>query len=137
MFDLLMGGPGETAETIQITIDKARELNVPLVGIAAGIRVYPSTPLGKAIADGTLKEGLHPDTGEHPEQPLFYLSPSLGGDVITVINELAADDSRFLVLSAPAEKGSYNYVDDKVLSRLIEQGARGAYWDIIQRHRRT
>lgn len=136
MFDLLIGGPGETAETVQITIDKARDFDVPLVGIAAGVRVYSHTPLGKAVADGTIKEGLHPDIGEDPEQPLFYLSPSLGNDAITLINQLAADEPRFLVLSAPAEKGSYNYVDDEVLSQLIKQGARGAYWDIIRRHRR-
>ena len=137
MFDLLIGGPGETAETVQITIDKARELDVPLVGIAAGVRVYPHTPLGKAIADGRIREGLHPDTGGDPEQPLFYLSPSLGDDAVTLINQLVADESRFLVLSAPAEKGSYNYADDEVLSQLIEQGARGAYWDIIRQHQRV
>ena len=122
---------------MQITIDKARELDVPLVGIAAGVRVYPHTPLGKAIADGRIREGLHPDTGGDPEQPLFYLSPSLGDDAVTLINQLVADESRFLVLSAPAEKGSYNYADDEVLSQLIEQGARGAYWDIIRQHQRV
>lgn len=137
MFDLLIGGPGETADTVQITITKARELDVPLVGIAAGVRVYPHTPLGKAIADGRIREGLHPDTGGDPEQPLFYLSPSLGDDAATLINQLVADESRFLVLSTPAEKGSYNYADDEVLSQLIEQGARGAYWDIIRQHQRV
>ncbi len=136
MFDLLIGGPGETAETVEITINKAREFDVPLVGLATGVRVYPHTPLGKAIADGLVKEGLHPDTGEDPEQPFFYLSPSLGDDAVTVINQLVADEPRFLVLSAPAEKGSYNYADDEVLSQRIEQGARGAYWDIIRQHRR-
>lgn len=135
MFDLLIGGPGETAETVRITIDKAREFNIPLVGIAAGVRVYANTPLGKAVADGFIKEGLHPDTSEVPDQPVFYLSPPLGNDAVTLINELVDDDSRFLVLSAPAEKRSYNYADDEVLSQLIEQGARGAYWDIIRQHR--
>jgi len=133
MFDLLIGGPGETAETVRITIDKAREFAVPLVGIAAGVRVYPNTPLGKAVADGFIKEGLHPDTNEGFDQPIFYLSPSLGNNGVTLINQLVDNDPRFLVLSAPTEKRSYNYADDEVLSQLIEQGARGAYWDIISR----
>jgi len=136
MFDLLIGGPGETTETVRTTFDKARELNVPLVGIAAGVRVYPNTPLGKAVADGFIKEGLHPDTNEDPAQPVFYLSPSLGNNATTQINQLVDDDPRFLVLATPAEKGSYNYADDEVLSQLIEEGARGAYWDIIRQHRR-
>jgi hypothetical protein len=72
--------------------------------------------------------------GERLDQPIFYLSPSLGNDAVTLINQLVDDDPRFLVLSAPAERRSYNYADDEVLSQLIEQGARGAYWDIIRRH---
>lgn len=137
MFDLLMGGPGETAETIRITIDKARELNIPLVGIAAGVRVYPDTLLGKRIADGSIKERLYPDTREGSEQPLFYLSPSLDDDVAAMINRLVDKDPRFLFLSAPSEDRSYNYADDEALSQLIKQGARGAYWDIIKQHRRV
>ncbi|MFC1864990.1 B12-binding domain-containing radical SAM protein [Chloroflexota bacterium] len=137
MFDLLIGGPGETVETARTTIDKAREFNVPLVGISVGVRVYPNTSLGKAVADGFIKEGLHPDTNEVPDQPLFYLSPSLGKNAATLINQLVDEDPRFLVLSAPAEKRSYNYADDEVLSRLIEKGARGAYWDIIRQYRKV
>ena len=137
MFDLLMGGPGETVETIRTTIDKARKFEVPLVGIAAGVRVYPNTALGKAVADGSIKKGLYPGTDEDPDQPVFYMSPSLGDEAVTLINQLVANDPRFLVLAAPAEEGSYNYADDEVLSQLIEQGARGAYWDIIRRHRRV
>ena len=122
---------------MRITIDRAREFDVPLVGIAAGIRVYPDTSLGKAVADGFVKEGLHPDPNEGPGQPLFYLSPSLGNDAMALINQLVEDDPRFLFLAAPSEKRSYNYADDEVLSQLIEQGARGAYWDIIRQHRRA
>ncbi len=136
MFDLLIGGPGETAATIRTTIDKAREFDVPLVGIAAGVRVYPDTPLGKAVAEGFIKEGLHFNTDEASGQPVFYLSPPLGSNIDILINQLVEDDPRFLVLSVPAEKRSYNYAGDEVLSQLIEEGARGAYWDIIRNHRR-
>jgi len=135
MFDLLIGGPGETGETVRITVDKVKELNAPLAGIAAGIRVYPGTPLGKAIASGSIKGGLYPVAGNTLWEPFFYLSPNLGSDVSAVINEFVAGDQRFLVLSSPAEDGSYNYADDEALCQLIQQGARGAYWDIISRSR--
>jgi len=135
MFDLLIGCPGETEETVRVTIEKVKELDVPLAGIAAGIRVYPGTPLGKAIVNGSIRGGLHPDTGHEFYQPCFYLSPYLGNDASALINELVAGDQRFLVLSSPAEEGSYNYADDEALCQLIRGGARGAYWDIIRRHR--
>lgn len=67
---------------------------------------------------------------------VFYLSPLLGSNPFASISELMPGDPRFLLLSAPAETGSYNYVDDEVLCELIEQGARGAYWDIIRRSQR-
>lgn len=133
MCDLLIGGPGETPETARTTVDKARELDIPLVGIAVGVRVYPYTALGNAVASRSIKDGLYPDTDEGIPQPIFYLSPMLGGSALDLIDQLVADDPRFLVLSKPAERGSYNYADDERLCQLIEQGARGAYWDIIRR----
>jgi radical SAM superfamily enzyme YgiQ (UPF0313 family) len=137
MCDLLIGGPGETAETVEITINGARELNIALVGIATGVRVYPHTPLGKAVASGSIKEGLHPETSGDQDQPIFYLSPSLGNDAVALTNQLIDGDPRFLLLSAPAEEGSYNYADDEALCQLIQQGGRGAYWDIIRQHRKS
>ena len=136
MFDLLIGGPGETEHTLRETIDRARQFNVPLVGIAAGVRVYPHTPLAEAIVDGSIREGLHPDTREAPHQPVFYLSPLLGDNAFALIHQLVNGDPRFLILSAPAERGSYNYAGDEALCQLIEKGARGAYWDIIRRSQR-
>jgi radical SAM superfamily enzyme YgiQ (UPF0313 family) len=135
MFDLLVGGPGETQETLSATINQAKMLNVSLVGIAAGVRVYPGTPLGEAVANGSVKGGLYPEEGHKLHEPLFYLSPSLGDDTFEFIDELVAGDPRFLVLSAPTEEGSYNYADDEALCQWISGGARGAYWDIIGRHR--
>ena len=132
MFDFLLGGPGETPETVKTTIEKVREWDVPLAGIAAGVRVYPGTPLAEAIASGALREGLHPKAVENPAQPLFYLSPYLGQDVSTLIGELVGGDPRFLVLAEPGGAGSYNYAGAGKLSQLIQRGARGAYWDILR-----
>jgi hypothetical protein len=104
--------------------------------MAAGVRVYPHTPLAEAIADGSIREGLHPEAREAPHQPVFYLSPLIGDDAFALIHQLVNGDPRFLILSAPAETGSYNYADDEALCQLIEKGARGAYWDIIKRSQR-
>jgi len=135
MFDLLVGGPGETVDTVRATIDGVRRLNVPLVGISAGIRVYRGTPLGDDLANSSLRGGLESGEGGEQGEMLFYLSPELGDDVSGLIADLADGDQRFLLLSAPAEEGSYNYAGDDMLCRLIREGARGAYWDILRQHR--
>jgi hypothetical protein len=138
MFDLLVGGPGETEKTVRTTIEEVKRLDIPLAGIAAGVRVYPGTLLGRAIADGSITEGLYPQVGGELDAPLFYLSPYLGNDVSLLIGDLVAGDSRFLFLASPDDEQSYNYAGDEMLCQLIEKGARGAYWDIIrqsQRHR--
>ena len=132
MFDLLAGGPGETEQTVTTTINKAKELSVPLTGISVGVRVYPNTPLGKAVADGFGNQGLHPRTTSL-SQPVFFLSPLLGNEPLDLVQRLVAGDPRFLFLAAPSDEESYNYADDEFLCRLIEEGNQGAYWDIIRR----
>ena len=134
IFDLLIGGPGENVKTVRTTINRVSEFGVSLAGIATGVRVYPGTPLGRTIDRGIIKEGLYPEANEDPEQPVFYISPSLGDNAVSLVHDLAGGDKRFLLLSAPGEEGSYNYAGDELLSRLIEQGARGAYWDILRHH---
>ena len=135
MFDLMVGGPGETEETVKATVQKVKELDITLAGISAGVRVYQGTSLGKDIVNGAISDGLYPRTGHTPGEPLFYLSPSLGRDASPLISELVAGDPRFLVLATPAEEGSYNYAGDDMLSDLIRKGARGAYWDILRQSR--
>ena len=135
MFDLLIGGPGETEETVRKTIEQIRRLDTPLAGMAVGVRIYPGTPLSQAIADGCLSGGLYPPPERNPDEPLFYLSPPLGNDVFQMISDLVSGDPRFLLLASPDQDGSYNYAGDEILCQLIENGARGAYWDIIRQNR--
>jgi radical SAM superfamily enzyme YgiQ (UPF0313 family) len=133
MFDLLIGGPGETEQTTMTTIENVKELDIPLTGISVGVRVYHNTPLGTAVETGFGSDCLHPSTSE-PWEPVFYVSPFLSSEPAAFVHELTDSDLRFLFLTAPDDKESYNYADDEALCRLIEQGNRGAYWDIIRRN---
>jgi len=131
MFDLLVGGPGETEQTVSTTVNKIKELDIQLAGISVGVRVYPETRLGKAVASGPNHPGLHPALASF-SQPVFYLSPQLGDEPLQLVQHLVAGDPHFLFLAEPADEKSYNYADDESLCRLIEEGHRGAYWDIIR-----
>ena len=128
MFDLLLGGPGESEATVRATVNETERLDLPLVGIAVGVGVYPGTPLAKQIIV---------DTAKYPLQPVVYYSPDLGDDPIGLVRQCVGKNPRFLLLAGPGEEGSYNYADDDGLSRAINNGARGAYWDIIRKMGRT
>lgn len=132
IFDLLIGGPGETKATARTTIQNVRNLDIPLAGIATGVRIYPGTHLSQAVSAGFGADGQRREVVLPLHQPSFYISPELGEDPVDFIQELVRNDRRFLSLALPSEQGSYNYAGDEVLSNLIEGGARGAYWEIIR-----
>ena len=134
MFDFLAGGPGETEDTIRTTIGRIKELKVPLAGIAAGLRVYPGTPLALVLAGEPVTPGLRP-AEPGPETPVFYLASELTGSIDGLLDELVGGDNRFFVLGTPSSAASYNYAGDERLSQLILGGERGAYWDILNRNR--
>jgi radical SAM superfamily enzyme YgiQ (UPF0313 family) len=69
---LLLGGPGETPESVEQSLAFARSLHLDDLRITVGIRIYPGTPLAKrAVAEGVIagEENLLP--------PRFYLAPGL------------------------------------------------------------
>ena len=67
---LLLGGPGETRETVDESLEFADSLRLDALKITVGLRIYPETPL----ASTALEEGLIT-----PEDnllfPHFYISP--------------------------------------------------------------
>lgn len=131
MADLLIGCPGETEATVRTSIETAKRLEIPLVGMAVGIRVYDGTPLKKQIDQASISNYLN----IVQDGLSYYMSPSLGSDPFGLVRELTGNDRRFLSLAAPGDMGSYNYAGDEHLSSLIKQGARGAYWDILRKNR--
>ena len=48
MWFLLLGGPGETQESVEESLDFAESLNLDVASVSVGIRIYPHTPLGNS-----------------------------------------------------------------------------------------
>lgn len=134
IFDLMAGGPGETEKTLAATVQAVQRLDVPLAGIALGVRLYPGTALWSRAA-GELRGGLRPQGADGLLRPLFYLSPGLGADPCALLRRLTGGQPRFMLLEAPGQAESYNYVGAGALEEAIKGGARGAYWDILRRIR--
>lgn len=65
---LLLGGPGETRESVQESLDFADSLDLDSLKITIGIRIYPYTALAETAAD----EGLIPP-GDNLLFPMFYI----------------------------------------------------------------
>jgi len=144
MIDLLIGGPGETAESAAETIEFIKRIDPDCAGTSMGIRIYPGTGMVDAVkAEGPLEEnpGLRRKYAGEVDflQPTFYISPGLGPEPARLVKDLIAGDQRFFEPTAEqpdAEATDHNYNDNTELADAIAAGARGAYWDILQQLRR-
>jgi len=55
---LLFGGPGETRESVQESLDFADSLGLESVKATVGLRIYPQTPLARrALGEGVIAGG--------------------------------------------------------------------------------
>ncbi|MHC4661290.1 MAG: B12-binding domain-containing radical SAM protein [Planctomycetota bacterium] len=71
---LLLGGPGETRETVKESLAFADSLGFEMMRLTAGIRIYPDTQLAKtAVSEGVIS------AGDDLLFPRFYLAPGLEG----------------------------------------------------------
>ncbi|MGB8060394.1 MAG: radical SAM protein [Candidatus Sulfotelmatobacter sp.] len=69
---LLLGGPGETTETVEESLEFADSLHLDALKITVGLRIYPHTPLAsRALVDGL----IGPD--DDLLKPRFYITPCL------------------------------------------------------------
>jgi radical SAM superfamily enzyme YgiQ (UPF0313 family) len=69
---LLLGGPGETKETVEESLEFADRLHLDALKITVGLRIYPQTPLAStAIAHGLIA------ADDNLLVPRFYVTPSL------------------------------------------------------------
>lgn len=138
MFDLLLGGPGETRKRIAEAIELMKETSPHRVGVSLGMRLYSGTRLYRKIqAQGLGKENpnLHGSLEGNPEllRPIFYLESELGDDIEEYVEGLIGNDRRFLFGNRKKVDRNYNYNDNSILAKAIAQGFRGAFWDILRR----
>ncbi len=79
---LLLGGPGETKETTLESLRFADSLNLEVLKLTVGIRIYPQT----ILAETAVKDGIvSPD--DNLLEPRFYLVPGLKGWIRDVVDE--------------------------------------------------
>ncbi|MBN1360933.1 MAG: radical SAM protein [Sedimentisphaerales bacterium] len=145
MIDLMLGGPGETPETVATTIDFIKRIDPDCAGASLGIRIYPGTGMVDVVSsEGPLESNpalRRKYAGPFDFfQPTFYISRHLGSNPARLVKELMAGDERFfepMEEQPDAAATDHNYNDNTELADAIRAGARGAYWDILHRLRRA
>ncbi|MFB3879910.1 MAG: radical SAM protein [Armatimonadota bacterium] len=143
MYDLLLGGPGETRESIAHTIEVMKRISPDRVGVSLGVRVYDGTRLAEMVrAEGPLVSNPNlqgeVESNEAFLRPIFYLSAeaasgSAGFSLHDYVAQLVGGDRRFFFPTTDSGAEGYNYNDNDRLVEAIRQGYRGAYWDVLRR----
>jgi radical SAM superfamily enzyme YgiQ (UPF0313 family) len=146
MFDLMLGGPGETEQSVRETIEYVKKIDPDCAGAALGIRIYPGIEMARIVAS----EGPPEDNPnilrkyEGPVdyfKPTFYISHELGANPARLVKDIIGGDSRFfepteeIATEGRAAGKDHNYNDNTELVEAIRAGERGAYWDILRRLR--
>ena len=148
MIDLLLGGPGETPETVRETIEFIRKIDPDCAGAALGVRIYPRTAMEKIVMQ-ELRSGNGVAIRRKYAgpvdllKPTFYISEALGENPAEMVNDLIDGDQRFfepateadLQASKDSDASDYNYNENVLLTEAIQKGARGAYWHILHQLR--
>jgi radical SAM superfamily enzyme YgiQ (UPF0313 family) len=94
--DILLGGPGDTLDSVNRTCRLMDEIKPAVVGLNLGIRLYPITPFGCKVArrevetHGKLYGQL--DNNDDFYKPLFYLFDRRVGEAFM---EVCASDPRY------------------------------------------
>lgn len=115
---LLLGGPGEDAETLSETLDRAEGLRKAVFFLFPGIRIYPHTGLYEAaLREGRLKasDGLL--------KPRFYISGAFGeGELERLVRSRSAGRNHWVVGAGGDETAS-------IVTRLHRRGWKGPLWE--------
>ncbi len=88
---LLLGGPGETPQSVRESVDLLETYQPRMVNLTVGIRIYPGTPLyRRALAEGVVKPR------DNLLWPRFYLAPAVAEWIWEYLTEVTARNPHWI-----------------------------------------
>jgi radical SAM superfamily enzyme YgiQ (UPF0313 family) len=124
---LLLGGPGEDAETLQETVAFMDRLQPTAVIIMLGIRIYPQTALqGIAVKEGVIAQE------DDLSEPRFYISPKLGPERLSALVTEAAMGRRGWIVP-----GLRINISSPLMEGIRRFGVRGPLWALAGKMKRA
>jgi len=139
MYDLLIGGPGETKDSVKNTLELMKEIRPDRVGLSIGVRIYPGTELAKiTLEQGPIQKNSNifgiKENNQNFFKPIFYLDSELNGNkIFSFIDKIVDKDPMFFFANPEEQDQNYNYNENFILVNAIKNGYRGAYWDILRK----
>jgi radical SAM superfamily enzyme YgiQ (UPF0313 family) len=119
---LLLGGPGETMDTVRQTVDSIIEMSPTAIICMIGIRMFPDTRLSLLA----LEEKVI-DRDENFLGPLFYISPAIKGKILPFIEEFARENPTWIF------PGLNINMSEDLQKRLRRFGLKGPLWEYMER----
>jgi radical SAM superfamily enzyme YgiQ (UPF0313 family) len=118
---LLLGGPGETMETVKETLDTITGMSPTAIICMLGIRVFPKTKLSLIATE----EGI---IGPEEDflKPIFYLSPAIKDDIVPFIEHFSKQNRNWIF---PGLNINMNPELQKKLRRI---GIKGPLWESMK-----
>ncbi|BBB91457.1 MAG TPA: lipid biosynthesis B12-binding/radical SAM protein [Methylomusa anaerophila] len=117
--NMLLGGPGETEETLSDTFEILQKINPKAVFMQVGIRIYPKTP----IYYTALQEGIINDKTDLLT-PHFYIAPAVKDFIIKKVEDEGTKHPNWFVPGLGVNIGE----GEQAESPRKQFGVKGSLW---------
>jgi radical SAM superfamily enzyme YgiQ (UPF0313 family) len=119
---IIFGGPGETRETVEETLVRARTLPGAFYFGTLGMRIYPDTPLWRQLAPESRGESA----ADYLIEPRFHLAPEFTVESLHArLREHQRENPNWIVGDPPPA-----FVD--TMEKLRRRGVRGPMWEYAE-----
>jgi radical SAM superfamily enzyme YgiQ (UPF0313 family) len=119
---ILLGGPGETRETVLETFALMDEVEPTAVIAMTGIRIYPGTAMERcAVRDGVIR------AGDSLLEPVFYVAPELRETLCDLVAQEALKRRTWVVPSLEVN------ISSAMLDAMRLFKVRGPLWKLMKR----
>lgn len=121
---LIIGGPGETMDSVHRTFDTVNGMSPTAVICMIGIRVFPGTELSSRA----MEEGYISPNADFLN-PVFYLSEAIEHEILPFVEEYSRAHSNWIF------PGLNINMTQELQKKLRRFGIRGPLWEYMRRRR--